>query len=331
MSATILDIAKEAGTSKSTVSRYLNGGSISRDKAEQIERAIHALDYKPNVNARRLVSSCSHMIAIVFDDIANAIYGDMMTGIQFVAGQEGYTCLFLSRAADRSKEPDFLSLFASSMVDGLICVSFAQREPQTVAALAQSGLPIVLVGDAAGETGLPILDVDNLNGTRMEVEALIRQGHTRIAYLKGPANMPAAHSRLKGYFKALACANLPKDEALVREVEWSVQSAHQAVTQLAKEQSFTALVGSNAHSTYGGVQALIDSGFQVPADIAVAGFDDDPLCEHTRPSITTLKQPFEQMGRLATQQLLSRIRGADESICTTYVLPKLIVRETTRE
>ncbi len=310
-----MDIAARAETSKSTVSRYLNGGSISQVTANRIRRAIKELEYQPNVNARRLVNSRANAIGIVFDDISNYIYGDMMAGIQSAAREFGYTCLFLSRASERALESESLSLFASSMVDGLILVTFAQRDPQDVRLLRESGLPIV--------------DVDNLNGTQAEVEMLIRQGHRRIAYLQGPDNMPAAHSRQRGYLRALECAGIEADRNLIVRVNWTVKDAYRTVSRLVQEQSFTALVGSNASSTYGGLQALMDAGKRVPQDVAVAGFDDDPICEHTRPSITTLSQPLAQMGRIAANQLVSRIRGGPDNVCATYVLPTMMLRETT--
>ena len=315
MAVTIMDIAARAETSKSTVSRYLNGGSISQVTANRIRRAIKELEYQPNVNARRLVNSRANAIGIVFDDISNYIYGDMMAGIQSAAREFGYTCLFLSRASERALESESLSLFASSMVDGLILVTFAQRDPQDVRLLRESGLPIV--------------DVDNLNGTQAEVEMLIRQGHRRIAYLQGPDNMPAAHSRQRGYLRALECAGIEADRNLIVRVNWTVKDAYRTVSRLVQEQSFTALVGSNASSTYGGLQALMDAGKRVPQDVAVAGFDDDPICEHTRPSITTLSQPLAQMGRIAANQLVSRIRGGPDNVCATYVLPTMMLRETT--
>lgn len=129
VSVTILDIAVQAGTSKSTVSRYLNGGSISQQKAEQIEAAIVRSGYSPNVNARRLVRSQSNMVGIVFDDISNYVYGDMMAGFQDAARAHGFNCMFLSRATGNRIEADFLPLVSSSMVDGLIFVSMGRRLP----------------------------------------------------------------------------------------------------------------------------------------------------------------------------------------------------------
>lgn len=330
MAATILDIAERAGTSKSTVSRFLNGGSISPAKAGKIQRAIKELDYRPNVNARRLVNSRANAIGIVFDDISNYIYGNMMAGIQEAAAQKGYATMFFSRASDHSAEADALSLFGSSTVDGLILVTFAQRDPAQVRALRESGLPVVLVGDAAGESGLPTVDVDNLYGTQAEVEMLIRQGHRRIAYLRGPDNMPAARSRLLGYRRALEGAGIPVAEELIAPVNWTVPDAHRVVERLVREQEFTALVGSNAYSTYGGLQALIDAGKRVPEDVAVAGFDDEPICAHTRPGITTMDQSLKQIGRIAAGQLIARIRGDSDCTCATYVQPVMVLRDTTQ-
>ena len=190
------------------------------------------------------------------------------------------------------------------------------------------GLPVVLVGDPAGETGMPTVDVDNMNGTMAEINALIRKGHRRIAYLEGPENMPAAASRRRGYLHALENAGIEPDPALIVRVGWSVREAYAGVTELLAKEKFTALVGSNAYSTYGGLQALLDAGLRVPEDVAVAGVDDAPICEYAKPSITTLRQPLYQMGVLATDQVIDRIQGKSGSCCATYAMPEMIIRES---
>lgn len=330
VAVTIFDIAVQAGTSKSTVSRYLNGGSISPQKAEQIEAAIERSGYSPNVNARRLVKSQSSMVGIVFDDISNYVYGDMMAGFQDAARVHGFNCLFLSRATGSRIEADFLPLVSSSMVDGLIFVSMGRRLPENVQLLEQSGSPIVLVGDACGTDALPVVDVYNSRGTEEEVAYLIERGHRRIAYLQGPSSMPASETRLQGYLHALESAGIAPDQALIRQVSWTIKDAYKQVSEMLKETNFTALIGSNAYSTYGGLLAVTDSGRRVPEDIAVAGFDDDPICAHTRPGITTLKQPFHCIGEKALETLLALIAGEPLAKKTpTLITPELIVRETT--
>ena len=328
---TILDVAMLAGTSKSTVSRYLNGGSISSAKATKIEQAIRRSGYSPNVNARRLVQSRSNMLGIVFDDISNYVYGDMMAGIQAAARRLGYGCMFYSRATDGKREGDFLSLMSSCTVDGLIFIGLGRRDKGEVCQLERSGCPIVLVGDGCGTKTLAAVDVDNTLGTEQETAYLIRQGHRRIAYLQGPDEMPAAAARLKGYLNALQAAGIPADPALIRQVSWTVRDANRCVSQLMVEQSFTALIGSNAFSTYGALLALLDGGRRVPEDVALAGFDEHPLCENVRPGITTLKQPFFEIGEAAVERLVQNV-GADKPAGGTILMqPELLIRGTTEQ
>lgn len=328
---TIHDVALLAGTSKSTVSRYLNGGSISSSKAAEIEQAIRRSGYSPNVNARRLVQSRTNMLGIVFDDIANYVYGDMMAGVQAAARRLGFGCMFYSRATDGKRETDFLSLLSSCTVDGLILIDLGRRDKSEVRQLERSGCPIVLVGDGCGTETLAAVDVDNTQGTERETAYLIRQGHRRIAYLQGPDEMPAAAARLKGYLNALHAADIPVDPALIRQVSWTVRDANRCVTRLMAEQPFTALIGSNAFSTYGALLALEDGGRRVPENVALAGFDEHPLCEHVRPGITTLKQPFFEIGEAAVERLVQGFEAEKPAGGTILMQPELLVRGTTEQ
>ncbi|MHC1787543.1 MAG: LacI family DNA-binding transcriptional regulator [Christensenellales bacterium] len=329
MVATIQDIARLASTSKSTVSRYLNGGSVSRQRAAAIEKVILQLGYQPNLNARRLVSSSTKAIGVVFDDISDYIYGEMIAGINNAAASQGYSCVFLSRARGE-KESSYLHLFAASVVDGMICVTFRAREPEDVRRLQASGKPLVLVGDTADMTGVARVDVDNQTGTRMQVDSLIQQGHRRIAYLQGPDTMPAAGSRLRGYLKALESAGLPREEGLIRKIAWTAQGAYQVTGELVRQETFTALCVSNAYAAYGALLALQDAGLKVPEQVALAGFDEAPICELARPAITTLRQPNGRIGQIAAELLIGQIREGRGDLTSTYVLPSVILRASTQ-
>lgn len=329
MMPTILDIAETAGTSKSTVSRYLNGGSVSKKTAEAIERAIETLGFTPNINARRLVSQRSHTLGVVLDDISDHIYGAMLSGIQTVAHQLGYICNFFSRKPTGASEASYLDLFTSRQVDGLLLSTFRKRDPGEVAELARSHQPIVLIGEHTGALRLPSVDVDNVSGTLEEVSHLIELGRTRIAYLRGPEIMSASASRLRGYEKALEFAGIPLDDALIEPCDWSVDAGYKAAQRLLARTDFDALVGSNAYCAYGALRALKDAGKRIPADIAVAAFDDELLSLYARPAMTTLSQPLSRMGEIAVQQLVQLIEGETDSLSATYVQPKLIVRAST--
>ncbi len=330
MPPTILDIALHAGTSKSTVSRYLNGGSVGKDTAAAIERAIEELGYAPNVNARRLVSHKSHTIGVVLDDISDYIYGAMLSGIQAGAHQHGYVCTFFSRRPTEATEASYLDLFKSRQVDGLIFATFRKRNPAEVMLLAQSGQPIVLIGEHSGVLRLPTVDVDNLSGTLEEVTYLIGQGHRRIAYLAGPSGMSASASRLRGYEQAMELAGIASEAALMERLEnWTVDAGYQAARKLLARTKFTALAASNSYSAFGAARAMQEAGLSIPGDVAIAAFDDDILCTYTNPPLTTLSQPFSRMGSLAVSQLVEIMRGETEVTSTVYVQPKLILREST--
>lgn len=329
MLPTILDIAQIAGTSKSTVSRYLNGGSVSKTTAAAIESAIDQLGYTPNVNARRLVSQQSHTIGVVLDDISDMIYGALLSGIQTVAHEHGFICNFFSRKPTGASEASYLDLFTSRQVDGLLFATFRKRDPAEVALLAKSKHPIVLIGEHTGVLRMSSVDVDNLSGTLEEVSYLLDLGRRRIAYLAGPESMSASASRLRGYEKALELGDTPLDKALIEPSGWTVEEGYRAAKALLARTDFDALVGSNSYCTYGAVRALKEAKRQIPGDVAVAGFDDDILCAYTRPSLTTLAQPMNRIGALAVEQLVKIIAGDSEALSSIYVQPRLVLREST--
>ena len=329
MAATIIDIAQLAGTSKSTVSRYLTGGTVKKKTAASIEAAIESLQYAPNINARRLVQAKTNVIGVVFDDISMYFYAEIMQGIQDVANQNQYVCNFFSRANCNRGESDFLSLFAQGQVDGIVFATFRKRDAHEIAAIAATGLPVVLLGSQADHSGISHVDVDNRLGISELVGYLHGLGHRRIAYLNGPEVMPAALSRLDGYRQGLANCGLPFRKGLVVDAPWSVEGGRSAVEELAaRGEPYTALIGSNEFCAFGAARTLQAAGLRVPEDVSVAGFDDSPLLQYASPCITTLRQPFLQMGQMAVRQLMGRLQDPQATPASIYLQPRLMVRDS---
>ncbi len=327
MATTIIDIARLAGTSKSTVSRFLTGGIVKKETASSIEEAITSLRYTPNVNARRLVQSKTQVIGVVFDDISMYYYAEIMQGIQQVANQSQYVCNFFSRANCNRSEADFLSLFAQGQVDGIIFATFRQRNAQEIADIATSGLPVVLLGSPANHPGISHVDVDNRLGISELVHYLHGLGHERIAYLNGPEEMPAAVSRLDGYLQGLSACKLPCLGGLVVDTPWSVIGGESALASLlAQPESFTALICSNEFCAFGAARALQAVGRRIPQDVSIVGFDDSPLLQYATPGITTLRQPFAQMGQMAVKQLMANIQDPQAIPASIYLQPQLMQR-----
>lgn len=329
MRYTIIDIANLANTSKSTVSRYLNGENVRPATAEAIEEAIEKLDFRPNINARRLVTNKTNVIGVVLDDISNSYYSDMLSGIQAVAGRKGYVCTFYSRASNNKKETDYLNLFREGQVDGLLLGTFQVRDPEEVKVLAESGYPIVLIGDNADNKNIDYVDVDNKQGTIEEVNYLYALGHRKIAYLRGPKNMSGANRRAEGFIEGMT--NLGLDPNMMIDVEWTVEGGYEATRKLLRDQSFTALLCSNEFCAYGAITALKDAGLRVPSDVSVAAFDDGTLAMFTEPTITTVKQPFRNLGEMAVKLIVDSINSASTAKARILLHPPIIERESCAE
>lgn len=325
MAVTLQDIARFTNTSRSTVSRYLNGGSVSLQKSKQIAKAILEMNYQPNINARRLALNKSGAVAVIFDDISDYIYCDLIAGIEQTMAENDYNCLFFSRAQGKEEE-DFLHLIPAGLADGLIFVTFRRRVKQTVQMLKESRQPMVIVGDTGGDETVSSVDVDNRAGTCMEILHLIDKGHRKIAYLKGPEHMPASQDRFLGYLDALNERGIVIDQFLVKAAPWNAKEAYNVTASLLSSQSFTALAASNSYSGYGALMAVLDQGYRVPEDISLVAFDEAPICELARPAITTARQPIREVGVQSAKQLIRLINKPDSSVQSVKIVPEMIYR-----
>lgn len=327
MSVTIIDIAKDSNTSKSTVSRYLNGMKVRSASAKAIEASIKRLDYHPNVNARRLVTQKTKTIGVVIEDISNVYYSEILSGIQAVASANGYTCTFYSRASDGVTETHYLSLFREGYVDGLIVGTFLKRTKKEVENLAKSTCPIVLIGDNCFNNNIHSIDVDNKQGTYNQIEHLVEQGHTQIGYLRGPEMMFGSGQRWQGFAEGMETYGL--DTSMVVDTEWTVQGGYNAALSLLKSHpTITALVCSNDYCAYGALMASRELGYAVPADISILAFDDGPLAKYSHPGLTTIKQPFKKLGEIAAQQLLETIHNETTIKASVLLQSQLVIRDS---
>jgi DNA-binding LacI/PurR family transcriptional regulator len=329
MGPTIHDVARVAGTSKSTVSRYLNGQPVKKATQDAIDRAIRELNYHRNEQARRLVMSKTHTIGVVIDDISNVFFSGMIRGIEAVARQRGYNCIFLSRTSNYDQEVSFLSYLYEGQVDGLILASFRKRKEDDLRAMRDSGLPIALVGDHGELDGLFSVDVDNAAGISDIATHLYGLGHRRIGYISGRNDLSASKYRYKGYLQAMDALGLPIREAWIVESDWTNQGGYEAMQRLAiSAPDITAVVVSSDEAAIGALRALKELGKRVPRDVSVAGFDDIPVAGWVDPALTTVRQPFRDIGTLAAEGLFRKIDGTEEAPCSHLLRPTFVARDS---
>jgi len=327
MGPTIHDVARLAGTSKSTVSRYLNGQSVKQATQDRLEKAIQELNYHRNAHARRLVMSKTHTIGVVIDDISNVFYSGMIRGIEGVARQRGYNCIFLSRTSNYDQEISFLSYLYEGQVDGLILASFRKRKEDDLRAIRDAGLPIALVGDHGELDGLFSVDVDNAAGVGDVVAHLHGLGHRKIAYISGRNDLSASKYRYKGYRQTMDALGLPVGEAWVVESDWTNQGGYEAMLRLAQgAPDVTAVVVSSDEAAIGALRAAKELGRRVPRELSVAGFDDIPVAGWVDPALTTVRQPFRDIGTLAAEGVFRKIDGTEEAPRSYLLRPTFVAR-----
>lgn len=332
MNPTIKDVAKQANTSKSTVSRFLNGQRVKKKTEEAIAQAIKELNYHPNMNARRLASSRTLNIGIVVDDISNYFYSTIISEIEVITNQHGYQCVFFSRKSNKKQEKEYLNMLYEGEVDGLIMVSFYKRDEDLIAAIQEIPYPIILIGDDAGCKEVHSVDVDNYSGTYELVEYLHQIGHHNIAYIAGPDTAAATHQRMAGYRAALQTLSIEFRPEWIVSSNWSKEGGYEAMMQLLERErrGFTAVIASNDEMAIGALRAANDRGFHVPQDFSLIGFDDIPMSAWVNPGLTTANQPLHQIGRRAAEMMMELLKTSEMKYQRHLFKTNMVIRQSCR-
>ena len=329
MASTIIDVARLANTSKSTVSRYINGKPVKKETEEALKKAIKELNFHPNMNARRLVLNRTQVIGIVVDDISNNFYSAILKGITDVSKKNDFDCVFYTAGQTQKNEVDFIKLLYEEQVDGLIFLNFSKRSKEMVEEIKKSPFAIVLIGDDAEVNDISSFDVDNFSGVSQAVRYLHRIGHRKIAYIDGPATVGATLGRRKGFEGTLDELGIGLNTALIIPSDWSNEGGYNAMKQLLSVGDFTAVVASNDETALGAIGAAHEQGYSIPKDFSIVGYDDIEISKWIFPSLTTIKQPFLEIGRNAAINLFEQLKESDHAERSRKLLnPQLVIRNS---
>ena len=332
MSVTIKDVAREANVSVATVSRALNG---HENVAEAVRKRVLAvaseLRYSPHHAARSLSSRRTHTIGVVLPDLHGEFFSELMRGIDQVARERGLHLLVSSYHGDPAGQGTALRAMRGR-VDGLLVMSPFVDDTGMVRDNLSPGMPAVLMNSSLVGSDLPAVSVDNYGGARAMVRHLAGAGHRRIAFIAGPANNFDAAERLRGYRDELT-ASLPDAQPWILRGDFDEASGHRAGGELlAAAPRPDAVFAANDMMALGCLFALNHAGVQVPADIAIAGFDDIPLSRYVHPSLTTMGVDITELGGRALRTLLQCVTqppgaGGDAAPVEPLV-PQLMVRDS---
>jgi DNA-binding LacI/PurR family transcriptional regulator len=326
---TLDDVAAASGVSRSTVSRAINGGSVSSATRERVLAAMEATGYRPNLAARTLASGRSGVVGVVIHVPPDLLFQDVFFSGLFhgiaeaLAQRNAGMMLWL---ANLSKEQTLERILGMRLFDGLIVTADMLDDP-LVDGLVRSSLPTVLVGHRHKDRSASYVDIDNERAAEQVTDHLIGLGRTRVGHITGRRGGVSAEERLTGYRRAMERARLPVD-GLVAEGDYLRRSGELGAVRLL-EAGVDAIFCASDAMALGALRELRRRGVRVPADIAVAGFDDLPEAAESDPPLTTMRQDTGLLGVEAADALF-RLLGDRGSSPQRVILPtELMIRQST--
>lgn len=328
--ATITDVSKKAGVSRSTVSRLIAGnGYVSDEARKAVEAAIQELGYRPNTMARGLRSNRSDIIGGVVVNVSSPFYAQMIGGMQETARSAGKSIIVASGYADRDEEAHAIIELLDRACDGLILYLENALRDDVLDIVARSKTPVVTVGGNECPPARARVTIDNVSGARAGMRLLLAEGHRHIAYLSGGTIYRDTYERLSGIDAALAEAGLTRDDIYVEHGSFSETFGQAATARLLIERpETTAIFAGDDDVAAGALLALKAAGKRVPEDISLLGFDDNFHARHLTPGLTTIRQPVDEAGRVATRLLLSILDGEPPAAPVITIPTELILRQS---
>lgn len=334
----VKDVAALAGVSVGSVSNVINRrDSVRPDVRERVEAAIAQLGYKPNPTAQALRRGTSPLVGVAVFDLTNPFFMEAAAAMERVLSREGYIMTLSSTHASVQEERDLLEALGRQAVRGVLLTP-ADCTHKAATRLAAEGTPVVLFDAANAPEGIPSVSIDDRAGAALAIEHLLALGHRRICFLNGPADMRQSAQRLAGVEDALAHWQQLTGADNVRltvlnATAYTAQAGHCAAEnsvsqalQATDGTAPTAIFCANDLLAMGVMSYLRVSGWTIPDDVSVIGFDDIPLASQMPVPLTTIRQPMDELGTAAAELLLS---GTDTPARHLTFSPVLTIREST--
>lgn len=330
---TIKDIARELGISPSTVSRALKDHpDISQETKKLVHELAKKLNYRPNMIALSLRSQKSNVIGVIIPEIVHYFFSSVISGIEDVANEHGYSVMISQSLEDYEKEVSTCETFLNGFIDGLlISVTKETSDYSHLKRLEEEGIPIVFFDRMVEEIISDRVVIDDFGGAYQAIEHLIMQGRRKIVHFAGPQNRLIGQNRMNGYLKAMSDNGVYIDKNLIIPCD----NFHSAVKETQKlidsKVKFDSIFTVNDFTAVGAIKTLRKNGLNVPKDISVVGFGDEHIAEMIDPALTTIKQPGFDMGKKAMELLIKRINQVRPEPPITEVLKtNLVIRESSK-
>jgi len=306
---TIRDVAREAGVSIGTVSAVINQrGLVAEDTKRHVLRFIAELGFEPNNAARNLKRSRISSIGFVVPDLGNPFFASIAEGIQRGIADNDILLMLCITWSKTEREEYFASILRTQRLDGVIYLSGTGLPSSSLLELAKVG-SVVFVDEVLPGLDVPFVGSNNLAGARSIARHVLDYGHRRVAIIGGPPRLWTSEQRLAGFRESLASVGLDPDAAPYVAGDYTERSGYLAAARLLAGDAATrptAILCANDLMAIGVMRFCRESGVSIPGQLSITGFDDIANAEFLLPSLTTVAQPAQEMGRAAAELLLHR-------------------------
>jgi DNA-binding LacI/PurR family transcriptional regulator len=332
LEATIRDIAKTLGVSKSTVSRALNNRyDVNQETAQRVRELAAKMDYHPNLLAQHFKQQRTNTIGVLIPEIINRFCAKNLSGIQEAANRAGYNVMICQSNETLAIEQSNLQSLMASKVDGLlISVSRETNHYDHLQYAIDKEIPLVFFDRIVEELEASQVYSNNFDVSFQGTEHLIKQGCKRIAFIAGPSHLCNSRNRLNGYMAALQQYNIPVCESLIIHTNYKTNDVQEYTTHLFNlEQRPDGVFAINDMAALEMMHILKMRGLHIPREVAVLGFNNETICELVEPTLSSIDHPAFDIGVAATEMLLHQITNGKIQLEKRLIKSKLIVREST--
>ncbi|MBN8678929.1 MAG: substrate-binding domain-containing protein [Chitinophagales bacterium] len=328
------DIAREVGVSTATVSYVLNdhpmSARISEDVSTRIRQTALDLNYQPNQIAKSLKTQKTYTIGLIVADIANPFSAHMARIIEDDAKKKGYTVIFGSSDENINKAQNLINTMFNRQIDGLILAAVDKSQSQ-IADILKKGVPLVLIDRYFPMDEVSYVGIDNYHATYEAVELLIRNGRKRIGLISYDTELVHLSERNRGYMDALRDSGIAPDNALIKTISLH-QIRHDVERGLAEllqaEPAVDAVLFTTNLLSINGLRYLYQQKIAIPDQLAVVAFDETDVYDFFPISITYVRQPLDELGRAASEALISQMENKTEQAVKVNLKTTLVVGQS---
>jgi len=324
----IKDVARHAGVSVTTVSRVLNGEKYVKDDLKRkVNRAIEELGYAPSHIARSLVRKKTSLIGVIVPDITSSFYATILGSIEEEASANDYSLLVCNISEDIDKELKYLNTFLEMRVEGIIIMHEKINE-EIRSLIHKMQIPVIFSSVKPMDQQLVSVIVDDYQAAYDATAYLIDLGHQDIGFIGGDMrDITSGQNRYSGYRSALANHGVKIVYEHIRFGDYKVRSGYEQMQEILRtSQPPTAVFAVSDDMALGAMNCIRDNGLRVPEDISVLGFDGSQMTELVRPTLTSMEQPIQEMGKVTVKTLLNQIQSGTGPDADIVLEHRLVVR-----